>query len=44
MKLESAEDDLAGVKEINASYYKLQMMVELDESLVSEEQVFYRVE
>lgn len=28
MKLESLEDTLEGVKEINASYHKLQMTVE----------------
>ena len=39
MKLESLEDELAGVKEINASYHKQQMIVEFDETKVSEDQI-----
>ena len=39
MKLESLEDSLDGVKEINASYHKLTMVVEYDESLLTEEQI-----
>jgi copper chaperone CopZ len=39
MKLESIEDELAGIKEINASYYKQQMTVEFDETIVSEDQI-----
>ena len=39
MKLESIEDELAGIKEINASYHKQQMIVEFDETLVSEDQI-----
>jgi Cu+-exporting ATPase len=39
MKLESLEDSLEGVKEINASYHKLTMVVEYDESLLAEEQI-----
>ena len=39
MKLESIEDELAGIKEINASYHKQQMIVEFDEAVVSEEQI-----
>ena len=39
MKLESIEDELAGIKEINASYHKQQMVVEFDEMKVSEEQI-----
>lgn len=39
MKLESIEDDLPGVKEINASYHKQQMIVEFDETKVSDEQI-----
>ena len=39
MKLESLEDSLNGVKEINASYHKLTMVVEYDESLLTEEQI-----
>ena len=39
MKLESIEDELAGIQEINASYHKQQMVVEFDETKVSEEQI-----
>lgn len=39
MKLESIEDDLPGIKEINASYHKQQMIVEFDETQVSDEQI-----
>ncbi len=39
MKLESIEDELAGIKEINASYHKQQMTVEFDETKVGEEQI-----
>jgi copper ion binding protein len=39
MKLESLEDTLDGVKEINASYHKLQMTVEYDETKLTAEQI-----
>lgn len=39
MKLESIEDDLPGIKEINASYHKQEMTVEFDELRVSEERI-----
>jgi copper chaperone CopZ len=39
MKLESLEDTLNGVKEINASYHKLEMVIEYDESQLTEEQI-----
>ena len=39
MKLESLEDSLDGVKEINASYHKLQMEIIYDESRLSDEQI-----
>ena len=39
MKLESLEDTLDGVKEIHASYHKLEMVVEYDEGKLTEEQV-----
>jgi copper chaperone CopZ len=39
MKLESLEDDLDGVKEINASYHRLEMVIEYDESRLTEEQI-----
>jgi len=39
MKLESLEDTLDGVKEINASYHKLNMTVEYDETRLSAAQI-----
>ena len=39
MKLESIEDELAGIKEINASYHKQQMTVEFDETILDEDQI-----
>ncbi len=39
MKLESLEDTLEGVKEINASYHKLEMVIEYDESKLTDEQI-----
>lgn len=39
MKLESLEDDLDGVKEINASYHRLEMVIEFDESKLTDEQI-----
>ena len=43
MRLESIEDDLPGIREINASYHKQQMAVEFDETQVSEEQILSAV-
>lgn len=43
MKLESLEDDLEGVKEINASYHKLAMTVEYDESRLTQDQIIAAV-
>jgi copper chaperone CopZ len=43
MKLESLEDTLEGVKEISASYHKLQMTVEYDESRLTDEQIIAAV-
>lgn len=43
MKLESLEDELVGVREINASYHKLQMVVEYDESKLTIEQIIAAV-
>ena len=43
MKLESLEDDLDGVKEINASYHRLEMVIEYDESQLTEEQIIAAV-
>lgn len=39
MKLESLEDTLVGVKEINASYHKLEMVIVYDESKLTDEQI-----
>jgi copper chaperone CopZ len=44
MELESIEDDLPGIKQISASYQKGQMVVEFDETLVSEEEILAAVE
>ncbi len=43
MKLESLEDTLDGVKEINASYHKLQMEIVYDESRLTDEQIIAAV-
>jgi copper chaperone CopZ len=43
MTLEGIEDDLPGIKQINASYQKMQMTVEYDESKVSEVQILLAV-
>ncbi|RPI92434.1 MAG: hypothetical protein EHM40_13075 [Chloroflexi bacterium] len=43
MKLESLEDTLEGVREINASYHKLQMTIEYDESKLTDEQIIAAV-
>ncbi len=39
MKLESIEDELDGIREINASYHKQQMIVEFDETQLSVDQI-----
>jgi copper chaperone CopZ len=43
MKLESLEDSLDGVQEINASYHKLQMIVIYDETKLTDEQIIAAV-
>ena len=43
MKIESLEDDLAGVKRIDASYHKLEMVIEYDESRLTEKQIIEAV-
>lgn len=43
MKLESLEDTLDGVKEINASYHRLEMVIEYDESKLTDEQIIAAV-
>jgi copper chaperone CopZ len=39
MRLEGIEDDLPGIRAIKASYHKQEMLVEFDETLVSEAQI-----
>ena len=43
MKLEGLEDILDGVKEINASYHRLEMVIEFDELKLTEEKIFSAV-
>jgi len=43
MTLESLEDILPGVKEINASYHKLALIIEYDESQLTDEQIIAAV-
>ena len=43
MKLESLEDTLVGVKEINASYHRLQMEIVYDETKLTDEQIIAAV-
>ena len=43
MKLESLEDTLEGVKEINASYHRLEMMVVYDETKLTDEEIIAAV-
>ena len=43
MKLESLEDSLDGVKEINASYHKLTMIIEYDETKLTADQIIAAV-
>ena len=43
MKLESLEDTLDGVREINASYHKLQMEIIYDETKLTDEQIIAAV-
>lgn len=39
MRLEAIEDELAGIKQITASYRQQQMEVEYDETQVSDQQI-----
>ena len=43
MRIESLEDELPGVKEINASYHKQQMVIEYDETMLADEQIIAAV-
>ena len=43
MNIEAIEDDLSGIKQISASYHKMQMTVEYDETKVSQAQILEAV-
>ena len=43
MKIESIEDELPGVARVSASYQKMQMVVDYDETRVTEEQIIAAV-
>ena len=43
MKLESLEDELTGIIEINASYHKLQMVIAYDDSTLNENDIIAAV-
>ena len=43
MKLESLEDTLDGVKEVNASYHRLEMVIVYDETKLTDEQIIAAV-
>ncbi len=43
MKLESLEDELIGVRAINASYHKLEMVVEYDETRLTDAEIITAV-
>ena len=43
MVLEGIEDDLPGIRQVTASYQKMQMTVEYDERKVSEAQILEAV-
>jgi copper chaperone CopZ len=43
MHVESIEDDLPGIKQVSASYHKLQMVVEYDETKVTDAQIIEAV-
>ena len=43
MRIESIEDDLPGIQEVNASYHKQNMVVEYDETRLTDEQIIAAV-
>jgi Cu+-exporting ATPase len=43
MKLESLEDILDGVKEVSASYHRLEMVIVYDQTKLTEEQIIAAV-
>ena len=44
MRIEEIEDDLPGIRQVSASYQKMQMIVEYDDSRVSEDQILEAVQ
>ena len=44
MEVESIEDDLPGIRQVSASYQKGRMVVEFDETKVSDAQIIAAVE
>lgn len=44
MRIEGIEDDLPGIRRINASYQKQQMEIEYDEKVINEGQIIKAVE
>lgn len=44
MRIEEIEDELPGVRQVSASYQRMQMLVEYDESKVNEAQLIEAVE
>jgi copper chaperone CopZ len=44
MHIESIEDDLPGIKAISASYHKLSMVVEFDETKITEQAIIAAVQ
>jgi copper chaperone CopZ len=43
MKLESLEDTLDGVREVSASYHRLEMVIVYDETKLTDEQIIAAV-
>jgi copper chaperone CopZ len=43
MKLEALEDTLDGVREVNASYHRLEMVIVYDENKLTDEQIIAAV-
>jgi copper chaperone CopZ len=43
MRIESIEDDLPGISDISASYHKQQVVVEYDDSVVTDDQIIEAV-
>ena len=43
MRIEEIEDELPGVRQVSASYQRMQMLVEYDESKVNEAQLIEAV-